>query len=88
MGINFAQKCAWRAMYVSVGGRQVFYIGVDPMNGVNPVLFGGVLRKGFRVRLPAVKWKSTGGAVWLFFYKLSSKFWLAVDGRYSSRSGV
>ena len=98
MKITFAEKCAWRAMYVKVGHTQVFYIGVDPNNGVKPKLFGGIAVGSwyswlkphgfnFRLTLPWVGWTGSTNPVRMYFYKKLHSFWFAVDGRYTNSVG-
>lgn len=46
--IQFAERCQWRAVYVSrqlrdgCGRHQFFHMGVNPDSGVRPTFFGGV----------------------------------------------
>ena len=89
----FADKCAWRAVYVySTTGPQWFRIGVDPMDGVKPVCFG-MIRVGshqfqWRFVLPYVAWKSTyrfPRGLWLRAYGVSKRFWSKVDGRHRGK---
>lgn len=48
MEIKFAEKCAWRAVYVSrelsdsYGRHQFFHIGIDPTIGSGPACFGAI----------------------------------------------
>ncbi len=81
--IEFAEKCAWRAAYLFVDGRQVAHIGVDPNHGVRPRLFvmvGGGRSHNFL--LPRVPWKQDASLLYLHAYRLSASFWHNVDGRY------
>lgn len=83
MKIQFAEKCAWRAIYVQTDlGYRFFHIGVDPNDGVQPKCFGRVsvrlpvrnhdgrylLNWGWRFTLPWVAWGST--------YRKPHWFWL------------
>lgn len=36
---SFAERCAWRAVYVYLGERQVFHVGIDPSAGPGPSFF-------------------------------------------------
>lgn len=85
--ITTANGCAWRAVYLRVGDRQVFHAGVDPNDGTRPVFFASVAGLGsIRVGLPYVPWawaSRTGyAAPVMLAYRLSSRFWHRVDGRY------
>jgi hypothetical protein len=93
MRIHFAESCAWRAMYVRIGDRQVFHLGVDPNDGVKPKLFGGFAFGSwdswlkpygfnFTLPLPWARWTGSSNPIRLFLCRLSSRFWHAVDGRY------
>lgn len=95
--IQFAERCAWRAFYISrttmadgYGRHQFLHMGVDPKDGVRPQFFGSIgnpwNRRGrslrWRLPLPRVAWKFPAGPVHRACYRLSSKFWHGVDGRY------
>jgi hypothetical protein len=62
MKITFAEKCAWRAMYVTAFGKQIFRIGIDPTTEYGPKffiasgLFGHRGYRGLRITLPHIKW--------------------------------
>lgn len=36
---EFAEKCAWRAIYISAGCQQIAYLGIDP-TASRPNIFG------------------------------------------------
>ena len=82
MQIQTAGGCAWRALYLSLNGRQIAHIGVDPNNGVTPQLFGGFRWKSFRLPLPTLRWKWPCSGVRMFAYRMVHQFWFNVDGRY------
>ncbi len=80
--VEFAEKCAWRAAYLFVDGRQVAHIGVDPDHGVRPKLFAKVAGRSFRFNLPRVPWRQDASPLYLHAYRMSASFWHNVDGRY------
>lgn len=90
VSFSFANGCAWRAVYVRINDRQVFSIGVDPVvTDRAPTLFGAVLGRSFRVRLPHLRWKYQANPVRAFAARMSSRFWVSLDGRYGAlRPGV
>ena len=86
--VTLAKRCAWRAVYIYGFSRVPrFYIGIDPTTGSGPQLFGGwqitLNRAGsFRFNLPSIHWKHPHGRAWLMAYRVSSRFWHNMDGRY------
>lgn len=88
---------AWRARYLYCDDTLVCHIGIDPNGGTNPVLFGGIggwwiKRKRWiphlwwRIPLPRIPWRwvmeTDYDPFCIFFYKLFSRFWHGMDGRY------
>ncbi len=80
--IMAATKCAWRARYLYINDRKVAYIGIDPNEGVNPQMFGGIIGKTFRFRLPSLSWKYPCSSIRTAAYKAVRTFWHNMDGRY------
>lgn len=92
-----AEGCAWRARYLYFGDKQLARIGVDPADGVKPILFGaapvGWYRScagliyprllDLRIPLPHVPWRTNASRLERWAYRASSRFWLRVDGRWS-----
>jgi hypothetical protein len=81
LSIQFAEHCAWRAVYVFVGGRQIFRLGVDPSASRGPHLFGMVAGREFRLQLPTVRWTYPMGRVRTWAYSACQRFYFALDGR-------
>jgi hypothetical protein len=96
--IQRAEKCAWRALYVRVNGRQVAHIGIDAHRGFaahGPELFGGIGRgytdyRQHRIRLPwfsfrlAYRLRRFGGlAIYRAFERLR---WALVNPDFKRRS--
>ena len=75
------------------GRHQFFHFGIDPTtqnsNG-GPVFFGGLCdpqkRAGrhltWRIGIPHFGWRYPTSYIYLWFYRMSSKFWHSLDGRY------
>ena len=76
------------------GRHQFFWIGIDPTAGSGPRCFGAIVnpfnRKSrglqWRFRLPHVPWRyfNSLGVVSRVAYRISSRFWHSVDGRYQN----
>lgn len=92
MKVIFAEKCAWRGIYLHRNnGRQIFRITVDPgigsSFGIPTINIAFMGRQGFRCNLPHIPWRWVMKGNYSKFrtalYKLSQRFWFAVDGRYT-----
>ena len=86
ISIQFAERSAWRAVYVYLRGAQVFHLGVDPNIGRQsrgPEFFGGLpmARLAWRLPLPAYRWRYPMNRLQRAVFNLSQRFWHAVDGR-------
>lgn len=84
--IKFAERCAWRAVYVyrnrkDGGQRKVFHISVDPTFSTGPKCSGSILSFSWCFTLPHLKWKYPAGPVRRWAQNLSSRFWSSLDGR-------
>lgn len=79
-----AGGCAWRALYLSLGGRQVAYLGLDPKGDRGPQVFGGLWRWSFRFTLPHVRWSHAYPArgVMMDLYMAQQRLLSGLDGRY------
>lgn len=89
--VAFAAGCAWRAIYISLNGKQVAHIGVDPNNGTRPQAFGGIAggrtsetnwSHAFRLNLPTLRFKHPMSPLRSKAYGVVHTFWHKVDGRY------
>lgn len=97
-GVMAAHKgSAWRALYFYVAGRQVLHFGVSPDSGVKPTFFGGVSlgpyevrgrrwngkSLNWRIQLPVIRWRyATRSKALMAAYRVQSRFWHQMDGRY------
>lgn len=81
--------------------HQFFHVGIDPNNGTRPQMFGAIAspfkRRGpgsfhlkFRFGLPHVPWRyyDALGPVSRVAYRISSRFWHRMDGRYGLRRKI
>lgn len=77
--------------------HQFFHVGIDPTDSRGPALFGAFVnpwnRRGFacrwRVHLPHLRLRHNVGPLYLAAYRLSSRFWNVLDGRFGTlRPGV
>ncbi len=91
--VSFAERCAWRAVYIYLQGKQVAHLGVDPRDGVRPQVFGGIAggvtsetnwSHSFRLNIPTLRFKHPSTALYSKAYSLTSRFWHKVDGRFGS----
>jgi hypothetical protein len=93
--VQFAERCAWRAFYVSRrtgdGYRlQFLHMGIDPVVGPGPAFFGSVSNPwnargwsySWRIGLPYVRWRYPAGRVRMLAYRVSARFWHSLDGRF------
>jgi hypothetical protein len=62
--VRYSEHCAWRAVYVDdpPTGRRA-YLGLDPIDGRGPQVFGGYWwardrQGGFRVTIPHLSWRT------------------------------
>lgn len=92
MKIAFADKCAWRAVYVYAGDRQLFRIGIDPTADTGPQFFGAILDRSIRFTLPHVKYRHAAYCrprflrpVMFELWRVSDRFYRRLDGRYRLR---
>ncbi len=84
---------AWRAVYLHAkDGRRLGCLGVDPNPGHRrgPELFVGLgQHRTPRFRLPHIPWawvvRSNYSAPVKLLHRLSTRFWIRVDGRYQGR---
>jgi hypothetical protein len=76
-----AEKCAWRARYVFVNDRKVFHLGFDPEQS-RPQLFGSLLGREFRLRVPTIRWSQHLKGIKLKLWRLQHSFLHNMDGRY------
>jgi hypothetical protein len=86
--VVFAEKCAWRAIYIhrpgnqwSKLGSQLFVLGFDP-EFHQPKIFIGLMGKVRRFRLPHISWiMAAGSKFWLPLYRLEQHILHRIDGR-------
>jgi hypothetical protein len=94
--IQFAERCAWRAVYISWTAtetrgyslvplgieKRILTLGVDPEPG-KPKVFGCVFGRDFRFRVPLLfPWKSTTNRLRVWLYQKENRLWHSLDGRY------
>ena len=82
MKVMFAKQCAWRAMYVFVGDRQVAHLGIDPEPS-KPQVFGRLFGWSFRFTVPHLSWsRAAGHPVLLPLYRAQGRLLHRIDGRF------
>lgn len=96
LSIKTAEGCAWRGLYLYLRDKQLGRIVLDPNGGCKPRLdiaipVGWYLSCAklryprlfvIKIPLPYIKWKWPCGRLRLCLYKLSSRFYHNLDGRY------
>lgn len=87
MHVAFAERCAWRAVYVYQGTRQLGHIGIDPRGSSGPEVFVSLGRRHLRFTLPHLRWRYPHGRVWSWAYGLQGRILLRIDSRFKAGRG-